>query len=273
MLAFYRKYVIAVCAISVGVPVVVSTIWPLVTGQIMAASIPGLATLIVLLFGALVISSRFFGAKADAETERLFDLYNAQCDPRAFVDEAAQVAAYASARVGELSSWFLSYFGQALLDVGEASRAEDIAQAQLEGMQRCRTASEQAAVAVNMVPLLAKLREPADVLPLVSQGLELLGSADDFASNQRRDYLRLQRDYLTARAEGDRETVVRMCQDVRANEDQPLRVRVERSWDEAQVHFAAGEASLERACLEFVVENGNKLALVGPARVRLAAIS
>lgn len=272
MLVFYRKYVIGVCVSMAAALVVVSTAWSALTGQIMAASVAGLISMIVVLLGSVAVSFRVFGAKADAETERLFALYNEQCNPQAFVEEGSAVAEAASTRLGELSSWYLSYFAQALLDVGEPKRAEQIATAQLKGVRACKTEAERAAVATNMVPLLAKLRDPDEVIALIDEALGLLGDGQDYASVQRRTYLELQRGYLTARKEGDAETVVRICREIRDDANQPLRVRVERTWDEAQAHFDEGDAASERTCLEFVVANGGTLALVAPARARLAAL-
>lgn len=272
MLPYFKKYTIICCAVAVIASVVVSTIWPLATGQIMAASLPGLLLLIAVFFGTLLISYRFFSARADAETERLFALYNDQCDPAAFVEQGSAVAQVAEQQATEMSSWYMSYYAQALLDLGEAGRARDIMTRQLEGVEKVKGQAQKAAIVVNMVPLACKLDAGEDALRLIDQGLELIGEAQDMPSTQRRIYLQSQHELVSARAEADPTHLVGLCAAVRMSDEQPMRLRVERAWDEARVRYRSGDVARERECLQFIVQHGNKLALVKPAQTRLAEI-
>ena len=77
---------------------------------------------------------------------------------------------------------------------------------------------------------------------------------------------------VQARIAGDDEKLVSLYERMRAESANPLRVRVERTWDEAQACFRMGDVPREIDCLSFVVANGNKLALVAPARARLATL-
>lgn len=272
MLPFYRRYVIAVCASAVVVSIVVSTIWAFVTGRVMASTIEGLLISLAVFFATLAISGRIFNNKATEETERLFALYNDRCDPEAFVNEAADLARAARETRGELSSWVMSYYAQALLDVGKPDAARAILSEQVQSVDALKKTSDQAAVVVNMVPLAMKLEEPPVVMALIDHGIELLADAADYASTERRTYLQGQREIMEARLAGDNERLVGLYERIRTSAAGPLRVRVERAWDEAQIHFRTGDAACERTCLAFVVEKGNKLALVAPARARLAAL-
>lgn len=273
MLPFYRKYVIAVCASAVVVSIVVSTIWAFVTGRVMASTIEGLLISLALFFGTLAVAGRIFNNKATEETERLFALYNDRCDPEAFVNEAADLARTAREARGELSSWVMSYYAQALLDVGKPEAARAIEAEQVGSVDALKKTADQAAVVVNMVPLAMKLDEPPVVMALIDHGIELIGDAEDFASTERRTYLQGQREIMEARLAGDNERLVGLYERIRTSAAGPLRVRVERAWDEAQLHFRAGDVERERACLQFVADKGNKLALVKPARERLAALA
>ena len=272
MLPYFKKYTIICCAVAVVAAVVVSTIWPLATGQIMAASLPGLLLLIAVFFGALFISLRIMGTRADAETERLFSLYNDQCDPAAFVEQGADLAQACGQQATEMSSWYMSYYAQALLDEGDGARARDIMVHQLEGVDKLKADAQKAAVVVNMVPLSCKLDSGEESLGLIDRGLELLGGGQDMPSSQRRMYLKGQRDLVVARTEADSAHLLELCAAVRESDEQPMRLRVERAWDEARACYRTGDAARERECLRFVVDHGNKLALVKPARARLAAI-
>lgn len=272
MLPYFKRYVIICCVVAAAVPIVASTIWPLLTGEIMAASLPGLITLLVLFFGTMAVMQRIMGAKAQMETERLFALYNEQCDPGALVEEGAPVAELVEGQCGELPSWFMSYYAQALLDVGQVERAQAVKTTQLSGVSSLKRSAAQAAVVVNMVPLALKLDEPADVLGLIDQAEGLLSGMEDDAAAQRRAYLASQRELVGAKAAADPHALVDVCERVRVNAEHPMRLRVERAWDEACACYRMGDAVRERACLEFIVENGNELALVAPARARLTAL-
>lgn len=273
MLPFYRRYVIAVCASAVAVSIVVSTIWAFVTGRVMASTIEGLLISLAVFFATLAITGRIFNNKATEETERLFALYNDRCDPEAFVNEAADLARAARETRGELSSWVMSYYAQALLDVGKPDAARAILSEQVQSVDALKKTSDQAAVVVNMVPLAMKLEEPPVVMALIDHGIKLIGDAEDFASTERRTYLQGQRAIVEARLAGDATQLVELYERIRTSTAGPVRVRVERAWDEAQLHFRAGDVERERACLQFVADKGNKLALVKPARERLAALA
>ncbi len=273
MLPFYRRYVIAVCASAVVVSIVVSTIWAFVTGRVMASTIEGLLISLAVFFATLAITGRIFNNKATEETERLFALYNDRCDPEAFVNEAADLARAARETRGELSSWVMSYYAQALLDVGKPDAARAILSEQVQSVDALKKTSDQAAVVVNMVPLAMKLEEPPVVMALIDHGIELIGDAEDFASTERRTYLQGQRAIVEARLAGDATQLVELYERIRTSTTGPVRVRVERAWDEAQLYFRAGDVERERTCLQFVADKGNKLALVKPARERLAALA
>lgn len=272
MLPYFKRYTIICCVAAVVVAVAVSTIWPLVTGQIMAASLSGLLLLLALFFATLLIAYRILGGRADAETERLFSLYNDQCDPAAFVEQGATVASAAGQQATEMSSWYMSYYAQALLDVGRGDQACDVMVRQLKGVDAAKKEPVKAAIVVNMVPLACKLDSGDEALRLIDQGLGLLGEGQDMPSVQRRAYLQSQRELVSARGEADPTRLIELCAAVRQNDQQPMRLRVERAWDEARAHYRTGNLEGERTCLEFVVGHGNKLALVGPARSRLAEL-
>lgn len=271
MLPFYRKYAILICVIAAGAYIVVSTAWSLLTGTIMAATLQGLIASFVVFFGALGISGYVMNRKATEETERLFALYNDACDPESFVEQGAEVARVAETTSGELASWYLSYYGQALLDTGRVDRARKIYNEQLERVDALKKDADRAAVIVNMVPLGCKLDDPEHVLSLIERSIALL-PGDDYASTQRRTFLEIQRDVVQARIAGDDEKLVSLYERMRSESANPLRVRVERTWDEAQACFRMGDVPREIDCLSFVVANGNKLALVAPARARLATL-
>lgn len=273
MLPYVKKYVIIACVIAAAVPIVVSTAWPLFTGQIMAASLNGLILLLALFFGGLFIGVRVMGRKADQLVDGYIALYDEGCDPKAFVEASRDVAEAVSVPFTPSGAWFIGYYAQAMLDLGFTDRAEKLRDMMFESIAKSKKISDQVSVIVDLVPLMTKLKGPADTLPVVEKGIELIGASSDAESVIQRDYLTGQAHILRARVEGEDESLIALYHDFVLREIVPLRVRVEYAWEEARVHFDAGDAARERECLKFVVEHGNKLALVEPARARLASLA
>ncbi len=51
-----------------------------------------------------------------------------------------------------------------------------------------------------------------------------------------------------------------------------MRLRVESAWKLARLSYQEGDTATERTMLQFVVDHGNKLALVAPARKQLGEL-
>ncbi len=116
MLPYVKKYVIVACVIAVVIPLVVSTVWPLFTGQIMAASVGGLILLLALFFGGFLVAVRVMGRKADELVDSYIALYDEKCDPQAFVDASRDIASSVVVPFTPSGAWFVGYYAQAMLD-------------------------------------------------------------------------------------------------------------------------------------------------------------
>ena len=127
MLAYYKRYAIISCVVAVAVPLAVSTAYAAVTGKIMAASLDGLIVLLLLLFGTMVLMQGVFARRVDGRTAQLLALYNDDCDPEAFVEQGRAVADAITEPYDVTGSWFMTYYGQALLDAGKADQARKVA--------------------------------------------------------------------------------------------------------------------------------------------------
>ena len=166
----------------------------------------------------------------------------------------------------------MSYYAQALLDIGVVENARAIERAMYESIASSKKLEDQAQIVTNLVPLSTKVLGPAETLPIIEMGLNLLSEGPQLKLAPAIAFLENQRVIVSAQVEGDDDKLVRFYSSVRLNEEIPLRIRVEQAWDEARIHYRKGNASAERACLEFVVEKGNKLALVKSAEQRLLAL-
>ncbi len=274
MLPYFKKYIIWSCVIAVAVPVVTSTVYAAVTNTIMAATLPGMIGLLVLLFGSMMAAQSFFGRKADAKTERMLALYNDDCDPGAFTTEAVGVVANMREPYDVMASWFLTYYAQALLDEGRADEAKAIGAGLLRSADAARNDSIRLGVLMNAVPLVTKTEGARSALDLVERGLAIVPTLQQ--SPQSSDplaFLNEQKKLLEAAVAHDHETLRSLYGRVHDDAGLPMRIRVESAWKEAQACHGAGDASRERQCLAFVVENGGGLALVSPARKQLAALA
>ena len=260
------RYLVIASGLAIVVTAIVQTIFPTVTGVAMSSTIPGMLVSVVL-FGVIMFGVLgYFGKKVNTNVDEMISLYDDACDPQAFSIAAQPYA--------ERTSWFMSYFAQALLDLGEVQKAQRIEQNMYESIRMTQSVDVQAQIIVNLVPLINKVLGPADAIPVIQKGLELLEGGQAIQNaHEYEAYLRNQMTIAQALVESEDDTLARFYKAARTNPTVPLRVRVEQAWDEAKICYRAGEAERERECLEFIVENGNNLARVKPAKDRLASLS
>lgn len=274
MFANSGRYVVIASGLAIVVTAVVQTIYTAATGQAMSSTLPGLAVSCLLFIGVMLAVYVYFGRKNNASVDALVSLYDDGCDPRALVDGSAGYVEKITVPYDAEASWFMSYYAQALLDLGEAKRAQQIEQNMYDSIRSATLVETQAKIIVNLVPLVVKVLGPADAVPVIQKGLDLLESGQCGADAAEFEaYLVNQLALARAAASQDDVLLERFYFSTRRNEALPLRIRVEQAWEEAKIHYRKGDAAKEAECLEFVVQNGNKLALVKPAADRLLAIS
>lgn len=274
MFPFFKKYVIICCVIAVAIPVVVSTVYAGTTGTIMASSLEGLIMLLALLFGGMFIAQSFFSRRADAETAEMLAKYNDACDPEAFTQAASRIVGNIQPPYNVMGSWFLTYYAQALLDEGNTQQARAIETDMLKSAESAKNDSIRLGILMNAVPLVTKTQGPQAALDIVNKALALIPNIQQAPqSSDPATFLNNQKTLLEATLSHDYATLRSLYDKVQQDANLPMRIRVESAWKEAQACHGAGAVDQERACLEFVVHNGNKLALVTPARKQLAALS
>lgn len=272
MLAYYKRYAIISCVVAVAVPLAVSTAYAAVTGKIMAASLDGLIVLLLLLFGTMVLMQGVFARRVDGRTAQLLALYNDDCDPEAFVEQGRAVADAITEPYDVTGSWFMTYYGQALLDAGKADQARKVAEALRESVAAARKPQAKVGIIANAVPLVAKVDGPKAALDLVGEGLELAGGQDADPADSRVVFLRGQQCLRQAEAAGDDAELRSFYEKSVADAAVPERLRVESAWKLARLAFRSDDAATERRMLRYVVGHGGKLALVAPARKQLDAL-
>lgn len=269
MLAYYKKYAILTCVVAVAVPVAASTIYAAVTGRIMAASLDGLIILLLLLFGTMMLMQVLLSRRINEQTTGLLDLYNEQCDPEAFVAQGAKLAENITVPFNVDGSWFLTYYGQALLDAGKADQARQVLDSMAQSANRARKVVTKAGILLNEAPLATKLDGPEAALKLVDEAYQLLGGDGANPDDPRTIFLQGQRKLLGAEVAGDDAELRQFYAKAQQDASVPERLRVESAWKLARLSYRTGDAATERAMLQYVVDHGNKLALVPPARKQL----
>lgn len=272
MIAYFKKYTIFVCIIAVALPIIASTIWPLVTGQLMGASVGGLVAMFALFVVGLLLGYGIFERKAEGVVDGYLAHYNDECDPDALIAEGAWLAEAITFPCNQMGSWYLGYYGQALLDAGKVDQAREIAEGLATSMHAAKNPAMRVGVLVNLLPLAEKLESPQDALGLLSQGLAWCDEASDLKVAHLREFLLSQKRVLDARASGDQRSIASISESIAASDLYPMRIRVEYAFDEAGAQYQLGNVAEERRCLQFVARNGNKLALVAKAKERLASL-
>ncbi len=273
MFQFNRKYMFMATGAGLIVTAIVQTIYSLVTHQALAATLPGLALSLLLFIVVTAFAAVHFSKRANEEADSLIALYDELCDPQAFADRGKATAQAMTVPYDASSSWFMSYYAQALLDIGIVQNAREIERGMYDSVAESKKVEEQAQIVTNLVPLSLKVLGPAETLPIIQMGLDLLKQGPVLKLAPAIAFLENQQVIVQAQVDGDDEKLLRFYSSTRLNEDVPLRIRVEQAWDEARIHFKRGEAAAERSCLDFVVSHGNKLALVKAAQARLESRS
>ena len=272
MFQFNRKYMFMATGAGLVVTAVVQTIYSMITHQAMSATLPGL----VLSLGLFVVVTAFaavhFSKRATEDADAFISLYDDLCDPQSFVDQGKLLASGMTVPYTASSSWFMSYYAQALLDVGVTQNAREIERAMYDSIAETSKTEEQAQIITNLVPLSLKVLGPEETLPIIETGIDLLNQGPQLKLAPVIAYLENQRIIVDARIFGKADKLLPFYASVRADSSVPLRVRVEHTWDEARLHYQLGNVPTEKECLEYVTRFGNRLALVKAAKERLAVI-
>lgn len=273
MLIYFKKYVIAVCAIAIALPVIISTIWPFVTGQIMAASISGLLLEFALFAVGFMVGYQIFERRAERVVDGYLYLYNSDCNPQALIAHGGQLAHDISFPCNESGAWFMGCFAQACLEVGDIERARTIEAGLEDSISAAKKPSQKCGIILYLIPLVEKLGTLDEVEELIERAEKLNDTDRSEEAIQRRAFLESQRKIVHARREGDYHELVKLDESVVRSAAYPWRQRVEYAWDEASASYKLGDQEHERTCLDFVIRHGGSLALVAQAKERLSQLA
>lgn len=273
MLPYFRRYTILACVIGIVPGLVLSTVYPLFTGTIMAASLGGLLLLLAVFAMSMTIGVNLMERRAERETDALLALYNVECDPQALIEQGREVAARITFPCRDAGAWFMSYYAQAQLDAGRKEDARSIEQGLRQSMLAAKKPQAEAGILVNLIPLADKLDGTQAALELIERGLQLTDGDPSPVAAERRAFLESQRKIMEVRMTGDAAAAAKMDASIADSGAYPMRIRVEAAWAQARACFKLGDAAGERSALDLVVAHGNKLALVAQARQRLAALA
>ncbi len=269
MLPYFKGYTIAICVIAVAFPLIASSVWPLYTGQIMASTLDGLVLLFALFIFGMMIGYAIFSKLANSKVQSMLDAYNTNCDPEKLIQQGAKLASQASYPCNQAMSWFMGYFGQALLDSENVQEAKNVLVGLRLSIDSAKKPKERAGILVNYLSLEEKMEGSASALSVIEEGLGYCSGFSDSHSIQYRDYLNSQKEILDDLVCEDVNKAIAVCEKIRTNSAYPMRLRVEYAWIEASKLYGSANKLKEISCLNFIVENGNKLAMVSRAKTML----
>lgn len=272
MLPFFKKYAVIVCVIAVALPVVYTTVYAALTGNIAASSPNGLVTMFTLFIAGLLLGFGIFERRAQAKADGWVSFYNDSCDPEAFLENGAALASSMSAPYTQASSWYMGYFAQASLDVGNAQDAKEICSSLRKSVEVAKKPFDKLGILVNAIPVIEKIDGNQAALDFIDEGLKYADACKPQNSAQYREFLAHQQEILLSRSSEDNNKRIATDATVWQSSRYPKRIRTEYAWDGACAAYLANDVLEERKSLEFVVENGNKLALVSKAKTRLESL-
>lgn len=272
MLPYFKRYSIYVCVIAAALPLAYSTAYPLLTGGLAASSLSGTVTMFALFVAGLLVGFGIFERKAQAKADAMLALYNDDCDPGALIEEGESLANAIKEPYNQTGSWFMGYYAQAKLDVGDAQDARDVLGSMLEAATGAKKPLDRAVILVNAVPLIEKLEGDERAFEVVQDALNACEECRELDAAQYAEFLTIQRSVLYARIDDDPAMLLELDESFWQSSRYPKRIRVEYAWDSASAAWRAGECERERLALEFVAANGGKLAMAAKAKERLAAM-
>lgn len=272
MVIYFKKYTIAICVIAVALPIIASTLWPLLFGQLMATSAMGLFLMIGLFIVGLFLGYLIFEKKAEALAEGYTAKYNEKCDPQAFLSEGKRLAEEIKYPYNALGAWYMSYYAQALLDIGNADEAKRIYDDISKSIEANKRGIDKIGIIANLIPLDEKINPASSTVELIDQGLKICKSDNIRSAKPFEDFFESQKKIAVARLAGNEELIARLSEKIRSSAQYPMRIRVEYAWSEASACYRLGDYSEEKRLLHYVVKNGNRLILVSKAQKRLNAM-
>lgn len=267
MLQYFPKMKLTAFAIGCGIPVAIALIFWFGFGGSIGMSFAGMVVLALLIFGP-ILTFNVFNRRADARFEALMDLYNDQCDPQGFIDQAQPLVSRFTEPYGAFEAWFLSFYALALLDVDRTEEAAKIGKNMQDFALATEDSDEKLSLLVNILPLVLRLFGPQAGLNVIRQAQEIIGENPTPNNANRANYLESQRLMVEAVENNDAAYLLERCKSIRENEfgGQQMRVRVLEAEKEAQIRELQGDHAGARECWEFIIENGNGLPCVREAR-------
>lgn len=266
MLTYFKRYEIAACAFAVAIPLIVSGAWSAITGRAMLFTAAGAVVCVVLLLAGLFVFTRLFAGLAQRKTESLVSLYNDGCDAKAFADEGRAIAESAEGPLNEMSAWYLSFYANALIDVGKRDAAAKIALLLQDSVKDAPDNAARLALYADLVPITDAFFGPEQVRALADEALALPVQGADAVAEQRENYLGWARATADAKLRGDMASLLANYRVIWSNVDQCMRLRVEYAEREGRLHLTLGNDEAARGCMRFAAENGRDLPAARRAR-------
>ena len=271
MLSFFRKYVIITYVLAISTPLLIMSIWSMATNTNVIKTVPGLFASLTLFIVCFFLFTKIMGRRADAKASEIVAVYNEACDPHTFIEQVGPVVREIGFPYSEQGTWLLSFYALALADRGRHAEAAQIGEYMRQSVPSARTLDAKIALLVNLEPVALRLLGVPAALEIVIEAQNMITQTKGDHTD-RLNFLSWEQGLLEARQMNDSSALIEKYYHVRRQATYPLRMRVLAAFDEAQIHRNRHDESMEKECLLFVVEKGNKLPCVEEARSRLSAL-
>lgn len=235
----------------------------------MASSISGLLLLLAIFAVSMFVGVNAMEHVAQKKTNEVLDLYNAECDPEAFIAKGAPIADAVTFPCREAGAWYMSYYAQAELDAGNKDKAIEIEHQIQSSYEAAKNVRLKAGILVNLIQVVDKIDGNSEALKLINEGFSLTKGDMTPVGRERTAFLESQKKIMESRLAVNPENAFKIDSAVVKSNAYPMRIRVEAAWDQARQAYKMGNTPAETDALQFVVKNGNKLALVKKAKKQL----
>lgn len=231
-------------------------------------------TTVLIVVACTIISSRVMNRAAGTEVKQLMRIFVENCDPYNFIEKGSDIAARIKTPFNEWGSLFMSAYSLAYIDIGEATRAQEIVDNMRISAQASRKPLEVAHICLNMHAPIKLLYGPELALQCLYEAETDLGIGLGEGSYQEvKTYIDQERSFDIAENLVDNDEIIRLYKPIVSNEKLFTRTRVLAAMRIADAYQRLDNDEHEKKFLEFVIEHGNKLSAVSKAQARIGELT
>lgn len=267
MLKYLRKYSLLYYLVAL-VPALIYLMVSYVSGGVGAFfSLRTWIAVVALIVICSFFAGRVFNRLAIEETQKMIYLFYQECDPESFLSNSSDIVKHIRAPFDEWASMLMGAYALANIDVDNTEAATKAVEDMRVSAQAAKKGQSMARICLNMHAAINALYGPDLALKCLHEAqhqLQTLGSKED--PTEEIQMINQHQALYIAEKLHDYQEVIKLNLEIYQNDRLLSRIRVLAAYQIALAYGRLGNTDQELRFLEYVVEHGNKLAVVEKAR-------